>query len=522
MADLIIPPWMRVSGGRFDIVSNTAAATSVFTGAVRTLARSGDKIRTQINIESTNNRETYSYRTLARSIRAMMRGQANRVWYTDVAYRRRGSFSTGELLTNNTFDSGTTGWSSYGSSTLTVSDRVMRATYGNNNQFGFTRASVSVTQYAPHVIRGVLGSNRLNVVDWRADAQDSGTDYQTQISDSGLSSTAFVPRSTTVTVFAYKSATGEMAGSWFECPYISLSRCALVDGGMNLITNSDDFTTWTSAQITVTADATTAPDGTTTADRLVETATTNVHTSSKSALTVGAAASDVMYTIAVKIGQRPNCVIGLTEATGSTIAEVYFNMTTGAAGTINTGANWSNVRAFSEDMGSGWFQIAIVARKTNGATSITAFVGLASADGTKSFLGSTSNGMFVWRGTYALSSVPTRLVATTSTTTNGSTQTGAGIYVKGLPASTAGLLVAGDEVQVGNQLAFVVAPLNSGSMGLGYLQLAYPIRSAVIDSAVIIHEPMGRFIATGTEGGWDEAPGGFSSYEFELVEALDS
>lgn len=522
MGDLLIPPWMRVSGGRFDIVSNTAAASSVFTGAVRTLARAGDRIKTQINIEATNNRETYANRTLARTVRAMMRGQANRVWYSDAAYRRRGSFSTSELLTNNTFDNGTTGWSSYGSSTLTVSDRVMRATYGSNNQFGFTRASVAVTQYAPHVIRGFLGANRLNVVDWKVDAQDSGTDYQTQIADLGLSYTAFVPRSTTVTVFAYRSATGEMAGSWFECPYISLSRCALFDGGANLIASSDDFTTWTSAQITVSADATTAPDGTTTADRLVETATTNVHTSSKGTLAVAAAATDVMFTIAVKIGQRPNCVIGLTEASGSTIAEAYFNMTTGAAGTINTGANWSNVRAFSEDMGGGWFQIAIVGRKTNGATSVTAFVGLASADGTKSYAGNISNGMFVWRGTCSSSSVPSRLVATSGAAQAASTQTGSGLYLKGLPASTAGLLLAGDEVQVGKQLAFVAAPLNSGSMGLGYLQLAYPVRAALSDDPAIIHEPMGRFVATETEGGWDEAPGGFSTYAFELIEALDS
>jgi hypothetical protein len=522
MADLIIPPWMRIRGGRFDVVSNTAAAPSVFTGAVRTLARSGDKLRTTVRMENVHARESNPYKALARAIRTNLRGQANRIWLADPSYQRRGSFPTGELIANNTFASGTTSWSAYGSSTLTASDRALRASYGSNNQFGFTQASVAVTQYAPHVVRGFLGQYQLAVCDWRMDAQDSGTDYQTQITDTGLSMTAFVPRSTTVSVFGYKSATGEMMGSYFEAPYTSLSRCALIDGGANALTNSDDFSAWTQAQITTTVNATTAPDGTSTADRLVETATTNVHNASRSAIAISASAVDLMFTVAVKIGQRSHVVIGMTEATGSTRAEAYFNLTTGAVGTTSTGANWSNLRTFSLDMGNGWFQVGVIARKTNGATTASCDVGLASADGTKSFLGSTSNGMFVWRGTFTASSVAARLVATTSSAISASTQTGAGIYVKGLPASTAGLLLIGDEVQIGKQLCFVVAPLNSNSIGTGYLQLAYPVRAAAADDPVVIHEPMGRFIADASEGGWDESVGGFANFEFTLIEALDS
>jgi hypothetical protein len=105
----------------------------------------------------------------------------------------------------------------------------------------------------------------------------------------------------------------------------------------------------------------------------------------------------------------------------------------------------------------------------------------------------------------------------------GGFQIGAGLAIDGLPTSTAGLLLMGDRVQIGNQLNMVVAPLNSDSSGAGYLLCANPWRASPADNdPVVIHNPMGRFVLMSNEGGWDDRPGKFSDFAFDFEEALDA
>jgi hypothetical protein len=147
LPDLFIPPWLRISGGALGYQSNTAASESIFTQAVRTLDRTGDKVRTSFRTDNASHRETDPTRAFLESFRARMRGQASRVWYGDPAYTQRGSFPSAELLTNGTFGSGATGWTpSSANISLAVTDRVLRS----------TRASVS----ADETIRSAAADDR--------------------------------------------------------------------------------------------------------------------------------------------------------------------------------------------------------------------------------------------------------------------------------------------------------------------------------------------------------------------------
>lgn len=526
MADLIIPPWMRVSGGRFDIVSNTAAASSIFTGAVRTLARTGDRVKTMIRIDNASSRESAPVRALARAIRAGMRGQANRIWFTDPSYTRRGSFPTSELLTNNTFASGTTGWTGDGA-TLTVADRTLRATYVNaTSACGFTRSGISVTQYAPHVLRAAFSSFRGAVSTGVAQLVTTGITATGSVSGVGMATATIVPETTTVLAEPYFSRSGSVYGDYMECPYISLARCALADNGPNLLQRSNEIDNayWTKLNCTVDTNNAVAPDNTTTADLLRETAVNAGHQVSSTAVTVSSSAADYAFTVCVAPSSRTWCFIEMDESSGGTSAVAYFNLSTGAVGSSGVNAGWANIRTFSKSLGNGWYALSIVARKTSAATSVTGVVGIATGNSAPSYLGTAGlAAIAISDATLAQSSVPTRPVRTSSASTTGTTQSGLGIYLKGLPASTSGLLLPGDWVQIGKQLCIVAASLDSDSMGWGYLLLGYPIRTATSDNdPVIIHEPFGRFIATSNEGGWDESPGGFSNFEFELIEALDS
>lgn len=102
----------------------------------------------------------------------------------------------------------------------------------------------------------------------------------------------------------------------------------------------------------------------------------------------------------------------------------------------------------------------------------------------------------------------------------GANQTGSTLAVDMLPASTAGLLLPGDWVAVGLELKRVTAPLNSDGSGNGTLQFSPPLRASPADNdPVIVNQPLGRFILSSSENGWESSAGIYSTYSFDMVEA---
>jgi hypothetical protein len=355
--------------------------------------------------------------------------------------------------------------------------------------------------------------------------KNSNNDYSTSL---GLGTIAAVDDSGGGNHFPFVAIPGSgviQAGDYWELPWCSVARCLLVDNGPNLFTYSDQFDNaiWSKTAVTVSQDtgATTAPDGTSTADNIVETATTNFHYTAQ-VTSISASAKDYCLTVALKTNGRSYAWLQLSTSTG--VVLVYFSLVDGSVTSQTTGAGWSNLRAFpGVSLGNGWYQITVVARKTSADTSLTSYIGAAAVSGTASYAGNTGFGMFNWRATLAQSSVPVKLSQTTSAATSGTSQTGSGIYVKGGPASAAGSLLAGDLVQIGSQLQQVVAPVNFDASGLGYLQMHRPLRSAPADNApVIINNPMGKFIVSDNENGLEDAPGNVSNVELQFEEDVYS
>jgi hypothetical protein len=127
----------------------------------------------------------------------------------------------------------------------------------------------------------------------------------------------------------------------------------------NLALQSQTFdnAAWTkNAGTSITADNTTAPDGTSTADLLTHTANENV--SAASAITVVAGFN---YTISVYA--KPNSTNHIRLACGDAYPTTdtvgcYFNVSTGAVGTTSA-TNWTNVSQTITDAGSGWYRCSI-------------------------------------------------------------------------------------------------------------------------------------------------------------------
>ena len=156
-------------------------------------------------------------------------------------------------------------------------------------------------------------------------------------------------------------------------------------------------TTWTQNACTITSNSTVAPDGTTTADSIKETTATSAHGISQ-AVTVPSAVEDLTLTVYLNPNlTRTWAFLSMTEATGGTVVSAYFNLSgAGAVGTVATGANWSAAFTSITACNGGFYCCVLNATKTNAATSITAAIDAATANGTNSYTGSTSDGVTGW------------------------------------------------------------------------------------------------------------------------------
>lgn len=523
MTDVLWPTNIIPSSQTWGVVDNVGVNQSPLSGSIRTVARTGARMKCTLTLPPLNGQD----RARMMAFIAALRGRSNRAYVPDFSTTLRGSFPATELLTNNDFSNGTTGWTGGTAGTLAVTERVARVTRTAYAEMNIIPTGYStVSQYAPLVARAMVSGFSIGAAGFGIYAADSGSVA------SGASYTpanprmmvvSIIPSTTQAWAYIYDAYTGEIAGDFIESPYISLSRCALADAGANLLLQSDTFnTTWSTTNCTVSANAHTAPDGTVTADSLIESGATNVAHNFNQNITVSSAAQDVTFSVSVVSITRAWCAIRLIENTGSMQAYVFVNLATGAAGTTTaSGANWSNVRAHVVSQGQGWYRITVTARKTNAATSLTCAIQSATADASFTYAGSAAtDAICVWRACASPGSVPSRGSQTTSTAVaSGTAQTGSGIYVKGLPVSTSGLLKAGDMVQMGNQINIVTAPLDSNASGLGYLQCGNPWRASIADNdPLIVKTPMAKMILASEDMSWETGPGQFSPFQLEFIE----
>jgi hypothetical protein len=431
------------------------------------------------------------------SILNQTRGRYNAL-RTKVHFALRGSGFGSELLSNNTFANGTTGWTVGSEYSVAVSDRVARAARSAvTTSSRILGQTVSTAQFAPYAVRTMILAGR-------GTFSSIGPDITGHASSYGVSgyrvASGVVDGSTESMGFSDAANSGLVAGDYENVAWISAARCALADNGLNLLLQSDELdTTWIATRSSVDDQAagTTAPDGTSTADSIIEDSTAASTHQVGQNVTVASAAADYAFSVSVKAGARTWCRIFMVESTGTTSVDAFFNLSTGVVGTTATGANWSNLRTFSRSLGNGWHVLTIVARKTSAATVVSANIGLATADNTASYSGDGTSNIYAWRATLAQSSVPTRLVQTTSAASTGTSQTGNALHLKGLPASTSGLLLPGDYFEINGEIKQATAALNSDAAQLGYLQFEPAlVRTPADNDPINALDPMGKFLVS--------------------------
>jgi hypothetical protein len=157
----------------------------------------------------------------------------------------------------------------------------------------------------------------------------------------------------------------------------------------NLILQSQTFdnASWaktTDGQVTITANAAVAPDGTTTADKMIPSAIAGFHCVQQA---VSISASEVSVSIFAKAAE--SSFLQIFDSLTNEFAN--FNLTTGVVGSTNTYV------ASIESVGNGWYRCRATKAAPSGSFTLRyGVVTSASAVRGESFTGNGTNGLLIW------------------------------------------------------------------------------------------------------------------------------
>ena len=192
-------------------------------------------------------------------------------------------------------------------------------------------------------------------------------------------------------------------------------RGVLIEGARtNLCLQSQTFgTTWTLSNATISSDQTAAPDGTTTADKLVSAVGTSIQQIQQGIFTTNTNA----HSFSVFVKAAGFGFVRVRAVEGTTFLRAVFidvNLTTGAS--VRTSAvNGATLNASSVTaLANGWYLVSL--NYTLGGVASSSIPQVFLNDGTDSFnvTGNGTDGIFVWGAQVEAASFPSSYIPTTS------------------------------------------------------------------------------------------------------------
>jgi hypothetical protein len=174
----------------------------------------------------------------------------------------------------------------------------------------------------------------------------------------------------------------------------------------NLLQRSEDFSNayWFKNALTITTNTVTAPNGTLTADSIVEnTANTDHYVSTAGSLTLTAAP----YTFSIYCKKATRDWININLYNGTDVKAAWFNLNTGTIGTVQSG-----LTASITDVGNGWYRCSITRTMSTGIN----YCGISPqiTDNGGTYLGNGLTAAYIWGAQLELGSYATSYIATTS------------------------------------------------------------------------------------------------------------
>ena len=179
-----------------------------------------------------------------------------------------------------------------------------------------------------------------------------------------------------------------------------------LQGGNNLVTQSQTFSTWALQNATISVAATTAPDGTNTVV-LIYPASSGTYREIYLSAVIGLVQRT--YSIYFK---AQNKTWGFIDTSDNASSVAYFNLSSGVVGTVNSGITSASIIP----VGNNWYRCSIVATTSSPYMQF----GACDADASTSVTASGTNGVYIWGaqielGTVASAYTPTTTAAITTT-----------------------------------------------------------------------------------------------------------
>jgi len=182
-------------------------------------------------------------------------------------------------------------------------------------------------------------------------------------------------------------------------------RGVLIEGARtNLLARSQEFdnAAWSQTSSTITADAATAPDGTLTADFLVENTASGLH-----GLAVSVAVTATAHSFSFFL--KPNGRNWVRIGNGSDGQNVSFGLT--GSGTVSTAGGGAS--GLISALANGWYRCTVIHTPTVSAGR-TYQIFMATSDGGVSYTGDGTSGIFIW-GAQLEAAFPSSYIPTTTT-----------------------------------------------------------------------------------------------------------
>ena len=343
--------------------------------------------------------------------------------------KRLGLVPGPELVTNGTFDSGTTGWTGQGSTAISavagamVVDQPVAGTWFSENvRLATPVLAVGRTYRITFDARMVSGTNSLRLANNATAILDMPT-----ISATFQTFTAIFTATTTNTFSFFKNG---ITGT-FELDNITVreipgnhatqstagSRPVLArlpfGGRRNLLTYTEQFdnAAWTKAATTITANSVESPNGTMTADTLTAASGAAAHNMHQSA---GSSGTAITMSIYAKAGTN-SFIQFYHGAASNTFAN--FDLAAGAVGTVGASST-----ASIASVGDGWYRCTMTCTPGTASTNRVVMISSATSAYNESWTATGTETVYLWGAQLEAGSTATayqKVVASTDVTETG-------------------------------------------------------------------------------------------------------
>ena len=203
--------------------------------------------------------------------------------------------------------------------------------------------------------------------------------------------------------FDHDPVTGESKGLLIE------------ESRTNLLQYSENFenSAWGKNNANITPNTTTAPDGTVTADKIIENTTNNQHST---AVAYSATNTYLTFSVFAKAAERPSVTLQISNNTTEG-PWASFNLSNGTFANATAQTDFSFVTAGMLSAGNGWYRCWITVYKN--AVNTTAWPYISINNGSAfTYTGDGTSGIYIWGAQLEVGSFPTSYIPSTDTFTS--------------------------------------------------------------------------------------------------------